>query len=56
MREIAMLVRSFARDEEGATMVEYGIMLVLIAAISIVVVIAIGQHVNTEFQLLNGLF
>lgn len=56
MKQIGMLVRSFTNDEAGATMVEYGIMLVMIAAVSIAIVIAIGQHVNDEFQLVNGLF
>jgi pilus assembly protein Flp/PilA len=36
-------------DEEGATAVEYGIMVAAIAAVIIVVVFAIGQKVNTAF-------
>jgi pilus assembly protein Flp/PilA len=36
-------------DEEGATAVEYGIMVAAIAAVIIVVVFSIGTKVNTAF-------
>lgn len=38
----------FARDEEGATMVEYGLLVALIAAVVITIVVTIGD------QLLGG--
>ncbi len=38
------------RNEEGATAVEYGIMVALIAAVIIAVVTALGQEVNAAFQ------
>ncbi len=38
------------RDEEGATMVEYALMLALIAIVSLLVVAALGQNVGTTFQ------
>src|SRR5207248_3063732 len=41
------------RKEEGATMVEYGIMVALIAAVSIVIVTVLGQKVCNAFQTLN---
>lgn len=40
----------FFRDEEGATAVEYGIMVAAIAAVIIAVVIAIGNKTNAAFQ------
>ena len=40
----------FFRDEEGATAVEYGIMVAAIAAVIIGVVISIGGKTNTAFQ------
>lgn len=42
------------RDDEGATMVEYGIMVALIAAVAILVVKAIGTKVSTAFQSVNS--
>jgi len=44
----------FLRDEEGATGVEYGIMVAAIAAVIIAVVIAIGGKTNNAFQKVNG--
>ena len=39
-----------ARDEEGATAVEYALMIALIAAVIIGAVTLIGQNANTKFQ------
>ena len=39
----------FLRDEEGATAVEYGIMVAAIAAVIIAVVIAVGTKTNGAF-------
>ncbi len=41
---------SFLKDEEGATAVEYGIMVAAIAAVIIGVVISIGSKTNSAFQ------
>lgn len=43
-------IKRFLSDEEGATMVEYGIMIALIAAICILVIETIGQKVSTAFS------
>jgi pilus assembly protein Flp/PilA len=40
----------FVREQEGATMVEYAIMVALIAVISILVVTALGQKVASNFD------
>lgn len=53
MERIATLVRNFAQEEEGATMTEYGIMVALIAAVSIVIVAALGQKVLGAFTTVN---
>jgi pilus assembly protein Flp/PilA len=42
------------RDEQGATMVEYGIMIALIAAVCIVLVAALGGQVSTAFSSVNA--
>jgi pilus assembly protein Flp/PilA len=39
----------YSRDEEGATAVEYGIMVAAIAAVIITIVIALGAKVNNAF-------
>ena len=47
------LFRRFVREESGATMVEYGIMVALIAAIAIAVIKVIGQKTNNGFEAAN---
>ena len=42
------------RDEEGATMVEYGIMVALIAAVSIGIIAGLGTQVSTAFTIVNS--
>lgn len=42
-------LRRLALDEEGATMVEYGIMVALIAAVSIGIIAGLGTQVKTAF-------
>jgi len=39
-----------ARDEKGATAVEYGLLVALIAAVIVVVVGTLGGQVNAAFQ------
>jgi pilus assembly protein Flp/PilA len=41
------------RDDSGATMVEYGIMIALIAAVCILVVTAVGTNVSSAFNSAN---
>ena len=41
---------SFFKDEEGATAVEYGLLVALIAAVIVAVVGVLGLQVNTAFQ------
>lgn len=43
-------IRRFLRDEEGATAVEYGLMVALIAAIIAVIVAALGVEVQGAFE------
>jgi pilus assembly protein Flp/PilA len=42
------------RSEEGATAVEYGLMVALIAAVIVGVVAAIGTALNGKFQTVNA--
>ena len=47
-------LRRFAREESAATMVEYGIMVALIAALAIAVIKVLGSKVNNGFQTVNA--
>jgi pilus assembly protein Flp/PilA len=42
-------VKNFLREEEGATMVEYGLMLALIAVVCVAVVTALGTNIRSMF-------
>ena len=44
------LQAKFASDQRGASMVEYGLLLALIAVIAIVAVKALGTSVSTKFD------
>jgi pilus assembly protein Flp/PilA len=53
MPRVSNRLRRFCRLETAATMVEYGIMVALVAAISIAVIKVIGTKVNTSFGSVN---
>jgi len=42
------------RSEEGATAVEYGLLVALIAAVIVAVVVTLGQKVKTGFTTVDG--
>jgi len=48
------LVKRFASEKDGATMVEYGIIVALIAAVSIAVIATIGTDILAAFQTIEG--
>lgn len=43
-------IRRFLKDESGATMVEYGIMVAVIAAVSIAIIQSIGTKTTAAFK------
>lgn len=47
-------IRQFVREEAGATMTEYAIMVALIAAVAIVVIRNVGTRVNNGFNNVNS--
>jgi len=53
MKRIIEKIKLLARDEEGATMVEYAIMVALIAVVGIVVVQTLGGNVADTFDNVN---
>lgn len=50
---MGLATRFLGREEDGATMVEYGLMIALIAVVCIGVVIGIGQSLNIGFGNVN---
>jgi pilus assembly protein Flp/PilA len=50
MKSIMAHAKRFVRDEEGATMVEYGLMVALIAIVCITAVTTIGNNLNKVFS------
>jgi pilus assembly protein Flp/PilA len=50
MTRINKLVRHFVKNEEAATMVEYALMLSLIAVVCIIAVTLIGTNAKTIFN------
>ena len=44
------MIKQFFNDESGATMVEYAIMVALIAIVSIIIITAVGEIVRDAFQ------
>jgi pilus assembly protein Flp/PilA len=50
MSRISMIVRNFVKNDEAATMVEYALMLALIAVVCIVAVTVIGTQANLVFN------
>jgi pilus assembly protein Flp/PilA len=52
--QVLMLINRFRNDEEGATMVEYGIMVGLIACVCIAAVTALGVQVRGIFAAITA--
>lgn len=54
MKRTFKMIRSFINDESGATAVEYGLMVALIAAVIIVGAGFLGEQVNDKFNTVGG--
>jgi Flp pilus assembly pilin Flp len=50
------LLRRIYSDPRGATMVEYAVMVGLIAAVCIVIITAMGGKTSGEYSTMNALF
>jgi pilus assembly protein Flp/PilA len=46
-------MKTFMKDESGATAIEYGLIAALIAVVIIAAVTAVGQSLNTTFSTIN---
>ena len=47
---MAKFMQQLWKDEEGATMVEYGLMVALIAVVCVATVTTLGTTLNTKFN------
>ena len=49
----ANVIKAPRKDEKGATAVEYGLLVALIAAVIIAAVVILGERVNLGFETVN---
>jgi len=54
MKRLSAAVRNFVNDEEGAALVEYGMLVLLIAVLCIVAIQGIGKKVSSGFSTVNA--
>ncbi len=47
------LLGRFMQDEEGATLLEYGMLVLLIAVLCVVAIKSIGSKISTGFNTIN---
>ena len=55
MRKIAKRVKAFLPNEDGAALIEYGMLVLLVALLCIVAVKTIGSKVSNGFNSANSL-
>ncbi|MBS1189190.1 MAG: Flp/Fap pilin component [Rhodocyclaceae bacterium] len=53
MNKIMSQVKMFLNDEEGASAVEYGVLVALIIAVCVAVIASVGGKVNNAFSKVN---
>jgi pilus assembly protein Flp/PilA len=54
MKRLTGIVRNFTREEEGAALVEYGMLVLLIAVLCIVAIQGLGKKVSNGFVTVNN--
>jgi pilus assembly protein Flp/PilA len=54
MKSLAIGIKRFLKDEEGVTMVEYGLLAALIAVVCVVAIITIGNQLNIVFEVIGN--
>ncbi|GMV03247.1 MAG: Flp family type IVb pilin [Burkholderiaceae bacterium] len=54
MGRFIQAAKQFARDEEGVTAIEYGLIAALIAVAIVVAVTTVGGNLNTVFNTVAG--
>jgi len=51
---MSRFIQRFAHDQSGATAIEYGLIVALIAVVIIVAVSAVGNSLGTNFNTINS--
>ena len=54
MARIAVAVKKFAAAEEGASLVEYALLVALLSAASIAILYGLGQNINSLYAQVNN--
>ena len=53
MRRIGTLAMSFIREEDGATMIEYALLAVVIAMVVAIAALTLGQAISNQFNVVS---
>ena len=53
MNRLTTIARNFVKDEDGAALLEYGMLVLLIAVLCIVAVKTIGSKISNGFNSVN---
>lgn len=54
MKTIHAVLHRLYREEEGATAVEYGVLVALIIAACVLIIAVLGQKIQNAFELVNN--
>ena len=54
MKKLTTAVRNFVREDDGAALVEYAILVALIAVVAIFFVTSLGSKVSDKFSSISG--
>ena len=54
MRSIVTLFKQLKSDEDGASLIEYTVLLAIILIAVIAIIAAVGSWINTQWANLNG--
>ena len=54
MRFVANLIKRFKRDEDGASLIEYTVLLAILLVAVIVIIGAVGGWINNTWSTLNA--
>jgi pilus assembly protein Flp/PilA len=54
MSKLVVVVKKIVREEEGASMVEYGLLVALIAAVAVTAVTLLGTNLSTKINSVAG--
>lgn len=54
MKQFIQAAQQFAKDEEGVTAIEYGLIAALIAVAIIAAVTTVGENLNSIFTYITG--